>query len=202
MAPPATQPAGPAGGGFSIPCMRKWGAEHPVLLAAIVLTLTGVAIFGAKLALGDPVDDAAFSAFFWLIVLGLSWFFTAKRLRNTADRLAERGQVLAYIRYPNSRPGSLSGIWNMGVATLAPGRIEFQPAVYDTLEPSGRATSLTVLGAAPEMRRITRQEKKYVSHPGFQVITLTTESGDVEVAAGPGTIQKIRDLVVPARTND
>lgn len=182
--------------------MRKWGAEHPVLLAAIVLTLTGVAIFSAKLALGDPVDDAAFSAFFWLIVFGLSWFFTSKRLRNTADRLAERGQVLAYIRYPNSRPGSLSGIWNMGVATLAPGRIEFQPAVYDTLEPSGRATSLTVLGAAPGMRRIARHEKKYVSHPGFQVMTLTTESGDVEVAAGSGTIQKIRDLVVPARTND
>ncbi|MCY1373675.1 hypothetical protein D9M69_609650 [compost metagenome] len=90
----------------------------------------------------------------------------------------------------------------MGVATLAQGRIEFQPAVYDTLEPSGRATSLTVLGAAPEMRRITRQEKKYVSQSGFQVITLTTESGDVEVAAGPGTIQRIRDLVVPARTSD
>ena len=27
----------------------------------------------------------------------------------------------------------------MGVATLEQGRIEFQPAVYDTLEPSGRA---------------------------------------------------------------
>ena len=182
--------------------MRKWAAEHSVLLAAIVLGLTGAAIFGVELALGDRVDDAAFSAVFWVIMLGLSWFFTAKRLRNTADRLAERGQVLAYIRYPNSRPGSLSGIWNMGVATLAPGRLEFQPAVYDTLEPSGRPTSLLVLGAAPEVRRITRQERKYVSHPGFQVMTLATERGDVELAAGIGTIQRIRDLVVPARTND
>ncbi|MCB5275396.1 hypothetical protein BJG92_02944 [Arthrobacter sp. SO5] len=27
--------------------------------------------------------------------------------------------MLVYIRYPDSRPGSLSGIWNMGVATTS-----------------------------------------------------------------------------------
>lgn len=182
--------------------MRNWGAKHPVLLAALVLTLTGLTIIAVDLALGRRLDDAIASAVFWVAVFGLSWFFAAKRLRSTADRLSEHGQLLAYIRYPNSRPGSLSGIWNMGVATLAPGKIEFQPAVYDTLEPSGRPTSLAVTGAASGVRRITRQESKYVSHMAFQVMTLTTQSGDVEIAGDPGTLQKIRDVVIPAPTNE
>lgn len=176
--------------------MRKWGAEHPVLLAALVLALTGCSLVAVDLGLGRHLDHAFFNAAFWMAAIGLSWFFTAKRLKTTADRLVEHGQVLAYVRYPNSRPGSLSGIWNMGVATLAPGRIEFQPAVYDSLEPSGRPTSLTVIDSSPVPRRITRQDSRYVSHRSFQVVTLTTDETDVEMAASPATLQKIRDVVL------
>src|SRR5688572_14851224 len=56
--------------------------------------------------------------------------------------------------------------------------------------------------ASSGVRRITRQESKYVSHMAFQVMTLTTQSGDVEIAADAGTVQKIRDVVIPAPTTE
>ena len=40
-----------------------------------------------------------------------------RRTGRTQARLTENGQVHAYVRYPDSLPGSLSGIWNMGIAT-------------------------------------------------------------------------------------
>lgn len=47
-----------------------------------------------------------------------AWHFDGRRQRKTAAKLEDRGGLLVYIRYPDSLPGSLSGIWNMGVATF------------------------------------------------------------------------------------
>ena len=60
-----------------------------------------------------PIDALAraftYTSVYWLFALSqVRTVWKAKR------RLAEDGQFKAYIRYPDSRPGSLSGIWNQG----------------------------------------------------------------------------------------
>jgi hypothetical protein len=103
------------------------------------------------------------------------------------------------LRYPNRLPGSLSGVWQMGIATPAPGRIDFQPAVYDELIPSGRSRALTGLRATGiPPRSASRDDNKQAVPSGFQVITLDSDGGAIEIAATPATLQKIQDAVEPA----
>ena len=104
--------------------------------------------------------------------------------------------MLVYVRYPNSLPGSLSGIWNMGVATYDGTAMKFQPAVYDTLEPSGRPTTFSAMApVSKEARTLDRKERRYVTQREFQAIRLATDKGDIEVAAGPESLRKILDML-------
>jgi hypothetical protein len=74
--------------------------------------------------------------------------------------------------------------------------IKFQPVVYDTLEPSGRPTTFsTLVAASTEPRKIDRKERKYITHPGSQVIRLATDKCDIEVAARPESLQTILDVI-------
>ncbi|MFC9352868.1 hypothetical protein [Arthrobacter sp. NPDC057013] len=176
--------------------MKKWGSRHPVLVLVMALVLcwgTGLAV---SLVIGGRLDDALFSATMGSISTALIWYFTVRRLRRTSDRLTEHGQRLVYLRYPEARPGSLSGIWNMGVATLSPGRIDFQPAVYDTLEPSGRPSVLEGLEGVSVPRRLNRQDAKHVTQRMFMVMTYKTSGGTVEIAASPECLQQIRETVL------
>lgn len=144
--------------------MGKWMAAHRRMVALVVL----VAAWGAGSALfiswGHHPEDVLFNAGMWAVFLAGSWYFDALRQRNTASTLESRGGMLVYVRYPDSLPGSLSGIWNMGVATSAgTGGLAFQPAVYDTLEPSGRPTVFGALAVmSDEPRTLDRKERRYV----------------------------------------
>lgn len=73
-----------------------------------------------------------------------------------------------------------------------PGRIDFQHAVYDTLEPSGRPTRFQVLEVFPGRRPISREDRKYIGGIGIlQVISLLTDQGRVEIAASPDSLSKL-----------
>jgi hypothetical protein len=179
--------------------MRRWIGEHPIAFQIWVLLVVWAAGIAALLSFGRPLLDAFLSSLFWVVVMGFSLYFTSRRLRRTASELEAHGQVLAYIRYPHSHPDSLSGIWNRGIATLAPGKLVFQPAVYDSLVPSGRATTFTVLAATHENQKLERQDSKYIGELGFRSITLTTDEADIEVAAAPASLQKVFDAVIARR---
>lgn len=87
----------------------------------------------------------------------------------------------------------------MGVGTPSPGRIDFQPAVYDELIPSGRSRALTGLrttGLPP--LTAGRDDKKQAVPFDFEVITLDSDGGVIEVAASPATVKKILEAVRPA----
>ena len=74
--------------------------------------------------------------------------------------------------------------------------MKFQPAVYETLEPSGGATTFAALApVSSEPRKIDRKDHKYVTHQGFRVIRLATDKGDVEVAAAPDSLRRILDVI-------
>ena len=156
-------------------------------------------ILGAGLLAGGPADDALANAVFYALIFGGGLFFTAKRIRATADRLRRDGQTLVYLRYPNALPGSLSGIWEMGVVTTGPGRIDFQPAVYDELIPSGRSRALTALQVLSPPRKATHQETKQGLPAGFQIITFESDRGVIEIAANVDTLRKIQEDVGSGR---
>lgn len=154
---------------------------------------------GVDVLLGQRLDTAVINSVFLMLFFGGSAYFGQKRLRKTKGRLDERGQSLMFLRYPNSLPGSLSGVWQMGVATPTLGRIDFQPAVYEDLVPSGRSRALTGLSVTESPpRKADRHDNKQTVPYGFQVITMESDGGTIEIAASPDTLQKIQDAVEPA----
>ncbi|TQJ36756.1 hypothetical protein FBY36_4064 [Arthrobacter sp. SLBN-122] len=126
--------------------MRKWWRALPPSLRVAVIGVFAFSFYmGGGLIFGEAFDSALVSGLFYALILAGGTYFTQKRFRGTAARLDERGQSLMFLRYPNSLPGSLSGVWQIAIATPAPGRIDFQPAVYDELIASGRSRALTAL---------------------------------------------------------
>ncbi|GLB68755.1 hypothetical protein AHIS1636_31970 [Arthrobacter mangrovi] len=173
--------------------MKQWVRLHPRWATALALLVEWLILAVVFLLFGRPLLDASIESGMWTAASGIVWAFESRRSRRTAARLDEHGQVLAYVRYPDSRPGSLSGIWNMGIATPQVGWIDFQPAVYDTLEPSGRPMKIQVLEVRPERRAISGRERKYVSGLGNQAMTVVTETGRVEIAGDPDSLDKLAD---------
>jgi hypothetical protein len=176
--------------------VKKWVAAHRKAVALVVLACAyaaGVVLF---VSWGQDLEETIFNAVIWFVFTVVTWYLDARRQRKTAAKLADQGGLLVYIRYPDSRPGSLSGIWNMGVATFETAAMRFQPAVYDTLEHSGRPTTFAALApVSSEPRKIDRTDHKYVTHQGFQVIRLATDKGDIEVATAPDSLRKILEVI-------
>jgi hypothetical protein len=172
--------------------MRQWIQRNLRLAIVLALLVEWVALAAGNLAFGDPLLDATIEASIWTVFSGIALTYGLRRNRRVKARLEEKGQIRAYLRYPDSLPGSLSGIWNMGIATPGRGRIDFQPAVYDTLEPSGRPTRIQVLEVLPGRRPISREDRKYIGGIGIlQVISLLTDQGRVEIAASPDSLSKL-----------
>ncbi|WP_224026261.1 hypothetical protein [Arthrobacter sp. NicSoilC5] len=165
-----------------------------------LIAIVAFAVYtGGGLIFGEAFDSALVNGLCYALILAGGTYFTQKRFRRTAARLEQRGQSLIFLRYPNSLPGSLSGVWQMGIATPSPGRIDFQPAVYDELIPSGRSRALTGLLVSPApARKADRHDNKQAVPFGYQIITLESDGGVIEIAASPGTLQKILESVAPA----
>jgi len=176
--------------------MKNWVRQHPYLALA-----AGYVVFffivGAMWLVVKPGDlaDAAVRAFMNTLVYWLLALFQIRNLRKTNARLKEHGQLRAYIRYPESRPGSLSGIWNQGIVTPAAGSLQFQPAVYDSLEASGRAITLTVETVLPQRWKVRGKDRKYIGSFGVYAMTVLTGHGKVEIAAVPESLDRLAEAL-------
>lgn len=176
--------------------MKEWARQHPYLAMAIGYVLFFVFATAVWMAVGrHSLADSAITAFVWTLGYWLLAVFGIRRSRKTKARLEENGQIMAYIRYPGSRPGSLSSIWNQGIATPSAGSIHFQPAVYDTLEPSGRATTIKVQGLLPGRRKVSGKDRKYIQVYGIEAMTVLTDEGNVEIAAHPESLDRLSGLL-------
>jgi hypothetical protein len=182
--------------------MMKWIRRHPYLALAFGYVLAYVLAAAAWLVF-DASNPAAvlFRTFTNTLVYWLFALFHVRNVRKTKQRLDAHGQFRVFIRYPDSRPGSLSGIWNQGIATPGAGSILFQPAVYDNLEPSGRPTELKVQEVRPERRKVGGKERKYLPAYGYKAVTLLTDGGKVELAARPESLDRLAEFVAPGRTS-
>jgi len=169
--------------------MRTWARRHPYLaafLGYVTVFLVGTAIwlaFSARDPVGTVIRGLTNSAIYWLIAV-----VYVRKTREQTRRLNEHGEMRAFIRYPDSLPGSLSGIWNPGIVTPAKGTLQFQPTVSEDLEPSGRSTNFSV-GDISERWTISGKDRKYLpSAFGYEAVTLATDKGRVELAAGPESL--------------
>jgi hypothetical protein len=176
--------------------MKEWVRHHPYLALALGYILFFVFTTVVWFALGQhDLENALITAFVWTLGYWLLAVFETRRRSKTKLRLEEHDQIMAYVRYPDSPTGSLSSIWNQGIATPSMGSIRFQPAVYDTLEPSGRPTTIKVLDLLPERRKVSGKDRKYIQVFGIQAMTLLTDDGKVEIAAAPESLDKLIKVV-------
>jgi hypothetical protein len=109
--------------------MRKWWRELPPGLRVVMIGVLAFATYlGMNLLLfRDRFDDALFSALLYTLVVAGGLHFTQKRFRRTKARLDEHGQSLMFLRYPNARAGTLSGVWQWVLpAPLRAGSISSQ----------------------------------------------------------------------------
>ncbi|TQJ61011.1 hypothetical protein FBY30_3298 [Arthrobacter sp. SLBN-83] len=175
--------------------MRKWGEMHPALRAVLVGVVAFAAIVAAGLILGGDLDDAVANAVFYALMIGGGVFFLTRFPTDTA-KLDEPGRFIIFLRFPDSSPGSLSSIWQVGVASPSPGRIDFQPTVHDQLIPTGRSKAFTGLRAMKSLpRKANRHDNKQEVPLDFQVITLNSDGGVIEIAATPATLQNLQRVV-------
>ena len=176
--------------------MKRWVRQHPYRAMAFgyllffVLATAGWTVIGRR-----GLADSAITALVWTLGYYLLAVFGIRRTRRTRARLEENGQIRVYIRYTDARTGSLSSIWNQGIATPGAGSIHFQPAVYDTLEPSGRPTMIKVHDLLPERRNVSGKDHKYIQIFGVQAMTLLTDDGVVEIAAPPESLDKLSEVL-------
>jgi hypothetical protein len=177
--------------------MKKWIRRHPYLALAFGYVLL-YALAAAAWLVFAPSDPATVMSrtFTNTLVYWVPALFRIRNTRKTKQRLDAHGQFRAFLRYPDSRPGSLSGIWNQGIATPGSESIRFQPAVYDNLEPSGRPTELKLREVLPERRKVGGKERKYMPVYGFQAVTLLTDEGNVELAASPESLDRLAKAVL------
>ncbi|MFC9772553.1 MULTISPECIES: hypothetical protein [unclassified Pseudarthrobacter] len=176
--------------------MKTWVRQHPYLALALGYVVTFVIITGVWLLFSTrDLVDALVSAFFNTLVYWVLAIFQIRNLRKTRQRLDEQGQLRAFIRYPDALPGSLRLIWNQGIATPGEGTLRFQPAVYDSLEPSGRPTELKVHEILPERLKISGKDRRYLPAYGLQAVTLLTEGGKVQLAASPDSLDKFAEAM-------
>jgi hypothetical protein len=176
--------------------MKEWVRQHPYLALVLGYAIFFVFTTAVWFAIGPhDLGDALITAFIWTLAYWLLAVFELRRRSKTKVRLEEHGQIMAYIRYPDSPNGSLSSIWNQGIAAPSSGLIHFQPAVYDTLEPSGRATTIKVQYLLPERRKVSGKDRKYIQVYGIEAMTLLADTGKVEIAASPESLDKLSDVV-------
>ena len=176
--------------------MKKWVRRHPYVALALGYVIFFVFASAVWFFVGSfDLVDSVITAFVWTLGYWLVGVFETRRRNETKARLDNHGQIMAYIRYPDSPAGSLSSIWNQGIATPSTGSIHFQPAVYDTLEPSGRATTINVQDLLPERRKVGGKDRKYIPVHGIQAMTLLTNDGAMEIAAHPESLDKLCEVL-------
>ena len=175
--------------------MKAWVRKHPYLTLSAGYVLLFVFGTGIWFASSRDLTHALTTSFTYTLIYALFTVFQVRRRRKSKVRLEDNGQIKIYLRYPDSRPGSLPNIWNQGIATPNPQSIKFQPAVYDTLEPAGRESTVKIQELLPGRRKLNGKDRKYIPGYGLQAMTLITEEGKVEIAATPESLDKLSEIL-------
>ncbi|MDJ0320881.1 hypothetical protein [Pseudarthrobacter sp. PS3-L1] len=180
--------------------MRKMSREHPWLFLAISLVTVWLLLFAFGAATGRTPGEAATNAVPYAVIVALVGAFQLRKVRKVHAHLAIENQVLGYVRYPDSKSGSLSGIWNLVIITPGAGESRFQSADSHTFEATGRETRVPLLGLSPARRTLPLVEK-YIAISGLSAAMAQTASGRLEIAATPEDLDRLAAAISPANTS-
>ncbi|MFC8302475.1 hypothetical protein ACFUCV_02175 [Specibacter sp. NPDC057265] len=171
--------------------------KHRVVVACLCVLVVFLLQLSLLTVWHRTLGQAALHSAVWTGFMALWWFVPEGMRRRKERKLAAEGQFLAYIRYPQARPGSLESIWDQGILTPGLGSFQFQPALYDTLEPSGGARTFTVVEVSRELRELKRRDSAHIRVRDCLATTVTTDLEVIDLAAGAATLQKIIDQLAP-----
>lgn len=115
--------------------MKEWIQVHPYQALAVGYVLFFAFGTGIWMAAGRDLKDALFTAFAWTLFYWFIALIQIRRRRKATLSLEDHGQTMVYIRYPDSRPGSLASIWNQGIATPSLGSAQ-APVPSSSSQPS------------------------------------------------------------------
>ncbi|MGP9502358.1 hypothetical protein ACT3TS_09105 [Specibacter sp. AOP5-B1-6] len=173
--------------------MREWFWRHRTAAIPLAIVLVASAGFFAYLASGSNWPPALFMVVFNVLLwTGLFWL-NARAARKRRKSLEARG-IIAFIRYPGSRPGSLDDVWACGTADCQPRTIIFQEIMSGTEVPLGKPVRLDVVSVAGT-QGTSGHGPANILPPGLKVLTLALTRGTVDIAAEPSALARIEQEV-------
>lgn len=173
---------------------RDWLWLHRKLLLPWFLSVTAVVVFIVSLLIGVPWPRALFMVVFNIGWWAAVWILLTRAQMNRKSALDEQGITIVHIRYPGSAPGSLGDLWAGGTARCGPGTIVFQETMEATDIPLGRPKKLDVVKETQQPEPADRTQHRHLL-PGRSILRLTLAKGEVEIAAEPRVLAKVREEV-------
>lgn len=121
----------------------------------------------------------------------------ARQQRLEAD--LEHGVVECAIRFPGSRPGSLSDVWEVGVGQAVDGTLHFQGLLGDyDATPTGRRKTFPSAALAQEIPDAPSTQRLQGPQRRWRSIHLETDGGLLQVAASEQSCSFLEECFPPA----
>lgn len=119
--------------------LKAWLRKHYVVAMPVVAVVSGSAFaIAITMALGEDFKSAlGRNTCISLAMSGMFYLFL--RSDRKRKRSLEKQGFVAYLRLPESRPGSLDDLWDEGTAKCEPGQIIFQEVALNRDIPLGKA---------------------------------------------------------------
>lgn len=121
----------------------------------------------------------------------------ARRQRLEAD--LEHGVVECAIRFPGSRPGSLSDVWEVGVGQVEGGALHFQGMFGDYgATPTGRKKTFPSAVLTREVPETPSTQRLGRAQRSWRTLHLKTDGGLLQVAASEQSRVFLEQAFTPA----
>lgn len=176
--------------------MREWVWKHRMAAFPLAVVLMTFVSLLAHRASGNTWSYGIFSTLFYFVWWGGLYYLYARQTRKRKNVLATRG-IFVYLRYPDSRPGSLQDMWAGGTAICHPHQIVFQEVMSGSDVPLGRPITLDILGPAGPPQSVSGGKSRRIP-PGLRVLVLALPHGTVEIAAEPAALEELEQQVLRA----
>lgn len=173
--------------------MKDWLRQHRAGVFLSGLALLAVTQFWVFLAIGTPWPDAAASTLVNAL-FGAGFLYLVVRHDRKQRMSLEKQGIIAYIRHPGSRPGTLGDLWAGGTASCHGGQLIFQEAMSGTDIALGNPTKFDVVAATHVPRQATT-DKSNPLPSSLVVQTLILSDGTVEIAAEPAALARIEQEI-------
>lgn len=172
--------------------------KGPYWLAAVGTVAIGLVQFVSKILSGRSAGDAAIGAAIYMVIIGVVFLFLVRQRRKIVRSLKAKGQVECYIRRLPDPARGHKGKWEIGLVTVAPEVLTFQPVLGRTSIARGNSFDIRVLAVAGPRFQPTKWDKFNRLEPKALGLPLETDQGPLELAGQANVLDKIESLLAGA----